>query len=861
MIACNPRPGLIWFEESQPYFQTNRGGDLSILLRDIRYVGRLMRKQPGVTAIVIVSLALGIGANTMIFTLVNAYMIRPLPYPESDRIVFVWFTPPNNPRAQSGATPRNCKVLRERATVFQSVGCFWNYTANVGGEQTGEAAPERTFGQWITVDLPRVIGVNPLLGRWFTPDEEGSDQAKVAVIGYNTWQKRYGGSPAVLGKPIRIDNDPYTVIGVMPKGFSYFLGNTEHWTPFPDSPIRANSPSRFLVVTGRLKDGHTIQQAQSEMNSIAAQLAEEVPSTNKEWGIRVEELAHWMTRPEMRQALLTFQGAVAFVLLIACANVAGLLLAQGVAQQKELALRSAMGSSRWRIIRQMITQSTLLALAGGAAGFAIGWAGLRIYLSTIPENFSLAIPVDLDMNVVAFTLLLSVASGVLFGLLPALQISRPDLMDALKENSRSATATRTRQRLRSAFVVLQVSLAMVLLIGAGLMIRSFMTASNVPAGINTNNLLTFQIQYPRNEYLPETGNITPFGASEVLVTPKITLTSERIRQRLAAIPGVRSATVTGMAPLSGYAPAPNFTVDGQPAPARREDLLSAQQFRILPDYFDTLELPLMRGRKIDARDSANTVPVVMINQTMAQRLWPGEDPIGKRIKFETPNELPREIIGIVGNVQQNLRALEPAMQTYIPYAQIPMSLPRNYGEGLQTVTFIVRSAVPTTQLVPALRKAVDEVDPSQAISFIRTLDDWVALQLQDQRTYAMLLGIFSAVAILLALVGIYGIMSHSVNQRTSEIGVRVALGASSRSVLQVVLRRGVVLIAIGIAIGLAGSLALTRVMQSVLFGVRPTDPITFVVALFGLAAAGILACYIPARRALKIDPIIALRYE
>lgn len=834
---------------------------LSVLLQDVRYVIRLLRKQPGVTAIIVVSLALGIGANSMIFTLVNAYLIRPLPYPESNRIVFVWFTPPNNPRGQAGGTPRNCKAVRERTTVFQSVGCFWNHTANVGGDGAGGAVPERSFGQWITVDLPRVIGVNPMMGRWFTPDEEGTDQVKVAVIGYNTWQRQYGGAPDVLGKTIRIDDDPYTVVGVMPRGFEFFLANTEHWTPFPDSPIRAESPSRFLVVMGRLKDGRTIEQAQSEMNAIASQLAEEIPSTNKGWGIRVEEMAHWMARPGMRLALLTFQGAVGFVLLIACANVAGLLLAQGNAQQKELAIRSALGSSRWRTVRQMLTESILLALVGGVVGIVIGWAGLRLYLSSIPQNFSLAIPVDLDMNVVAFTLLLSIASGLLFGLIPALQISRPDLMDALKENSRSATSTRTRQRLRSAFVVVQVSLATVLLVGTGLTIRSFLRASNVPTGINPTNLLTFQIQYPRNEYLPETGKITPFGASEVLVTPKITLTSEQIRQQLLAIPGVRSATVTGVPPLAGYVGNRNFTIEGQPAPARREDLLSAQWYRILPDYFKTLEVPLIRGRTIDGRDTASGAPVIVINQTMAQRLWPGQDPLGQRIKTDLPNDVPREIVGVVGDVQQNLRAPEPAMQMYVSYAQIPASLPRNYGEGMQTVTFVLRSAVPTSQVVPALRKAVDEVDRSQAISFVQTVDEWIAFQLQDQRTYVLLLGIAGGIALLLALVGIYGIMAHSVNQRTGEIGVRVALGAGPRAILQLVLRRGIILIAFGIVIGVAASLALTRIMQSVLFGVRPTDPITFALALLGLSAAGILACYIPARRALKIDPIIALRYE
>jgi putative ABC transport system permease protein len=744
--------------------------------------------------------------------------------------------------------------------LFEDVGCFWQHTANVGGDGAGEAAPERLNGQWMTVDLANVIGVKPVMGRWFTAEEDKTDQQYVAVIGYNTWQRRFGGSRDVLSKKIRIDNEPYQIIGVMPSGFEFVMPEAEHWTPFPDSPLRANSPSRFLLVAGRLKAGVSMSQAQSEVNSIANQLQQELPATNKDWMIRVEPLREFMSTGA-RPALFTFQGAVAFVLLIACANVAGLLLAQGAAQQKELAVRSALGSSRWRIVRQMLTESLLLSLFGALFGFVVGWAGLRLFMSTIPPMPFMSF-IYVDMSVLAFTLVLSLGTGLLFGIIPALQISRPNLMDALRENSRSATATRSRQRLRSIFVVVQVSLALVLLIGAGLTMRSFIGLSNAPPGMNTDNLLTFQIQYPRNEYLPETGAITQAGSSEVHVTPKISLTSEQIRQRLAAIPGVGSATVTGTPPMVGFARNVNFTIEGQPPATRREDILSTQWYSVLSDYFETLEIPLIRGRKIDARDTASGVPVVVINQTMAQRFWAGEDPIGKRIQFDRLyDDVPREIIGVVGNVRQNLSNANPVLQAYIPYPQIRVSQGRQIGEGMQVVTFVMRATIPIEQIVPALGKAVGEVDPTQAIANVRTVNEWVSRQLLGQRIYALLLGIFGGIAVLLAAIGIYGIMAHSVSNRTSEIGVRVALGASRTAILGLILRRGVFLVGIGMVIGIAASLALTRVVRAILFGVRPTDPFTFVLALLGLATVALLACYIPARRALKVDPIIALRYE
>ena len=647
----------------------------------------------------------------------------------------------------------------------------------------------------------------------------------------------------------------------MPEDFTILNNQVKWWMPLENPPFAARGPNRILLVMARLKPNGTIPQAQAEMDTIATALAEERPETNRNWKIRVvnmeRDLAAGATAP-----LMTFQGAVLIVLLIACANVAGLLLAQGAAQQKELAIRSALGSSRWRIVKQMLTESVLLALIGGAVGFVIGWAGLRLFMSYLPPGFP---PVAMNFSVLGFTLLLSIATGVIFGILPALQISRPNLMDALRENSRSATGTKARQKLRSAFVVVQVSLALVLLIAAGLLMKSFLNLSTLPVGFDYNGLTTFQVVFPQGDYLRETGESTPSGARAMELSPRISQTSEQVRQQLLAIPGVEAATAAFTAPFFG-ARFYNFAIEGREAVAPNAQGPAAQGpgaqwFPVMNGYFETIGLSSARGRILGPQDSAASPPVVVINSTMAKRYWPNDDPIGKRIKVDYYNDQTREIVGIVGDVKQNLREREPQAQMYVPYSQLPVLQESRTAVGLQSVTFVVRARGDLGAIVPEMRSAARRIVPSLAVANVRTVAEYAYFQLLDQWIYSTLLSIFGGIAVLLAVGGIYGVMAHSVAQRTSEIGVRVALGANSRNVLQLILRRGVLLIAFGMFIGAGVSFALNRAIQSVLWGVTPTDPVTYLLALGALAAVALLACYIPARRALKIDPVIALRIE
>jgi putative ABC transport system permease protein len=832
-------------------------------VKDFTHAVRMLLKNPSFTCVAVMTLALGIGANTMIFSIVNAVFLRPLPYKEPDRLVMVWFTPPskpalNSPEGRSGSTRRNCLELRERSRTLD-VTCIQYFPRNLGQDEPEALPTERVLGQPIGGDLAQLLGVSPRLGRWFTPAEE-RDNPFVALLSYSQWQRRFNGSPDVLGKKVRLDADIFTVIGIMPEGFDFLGGgtNVDYWIPIRNPAAVLNSPIRFLTLSARLRPGVTPQRAQAEMNAIAAALSQEFPATNKDWGIRIEPLRQFASN-SARTPLLIFQSAVAIVLLIACANVAGLLLARGMAQQKELAIRTALGYNRWRIVRQLLTESIVLALAGGVFGLVIGWAGLKGFLTAAPSiatTSSGPIPIAIDMRVLAFTLLLSVATGIAFGVLPALQISVGDLTDALKENSRSTTSTKARQRLRGAFVIVQIALAFVLLTGAGLMIKTFLRLNNVVIGFDPRNLMTFQIQFARGDYYNVSDRTILGGALAIDVSPRLNLVSEQMRQRISAIPGVQSSTASAIPPLGGGFDQYSFNIDGREPAESERGALRANWNAVFPDYFETLRLPLLRGRTFGPQDSAASSPVVVISESMAKTFWPNQDPIGQHIKSDLFGDPPRMIVGIVGDVRQNLRQEETQPGMYVPYIQLPL-----LRQMHTDISFVIRSPIPPAQLVPALRAVVAEIDRTQPMSSIQTVAEYASKQTRETWIYTTLLSIFGGIAVLLAVVGIYGIMAHSVAQRTGEIGVRVALGARSADVLRVVLVRGVILIVSGLAIGSGAALALTRIIRGALWGVTPSDPLTFSLALMTLAAIGLFACYVPARRALKIDPIIALRRE
>jgi putative ABC transport system permease protein len=831
----------------------------------MRYAVRLFLKAPGFTTVAVVSLALGIGANTLMFSIVHAVLIRSLPYPDSDRLVFVWFTPPNHPDQKRASSAANFFALRDENRVLEHVGTVGGVedTANFTG---GPEAPEQVDGQRFSAEVPRALGAKPLLGRWFTEAEAETEARSVIVIGYRLWQRRFHGAADVLGKIVRIDGEAAAIIGVMPDGWMLFNYPAQFWAPYRLGAAARGSPERVLPLA-RLKPGVTMRQAQAEMNRFAAGLAEAFPATNKGWGIRLEPALDvyvgWV-----RQPLLIVQGVVALVLLIACANVAGLLLAQAAGRKQELAVRAALGGGRWRIARQFLTESVLLSLAGGLLGMALAYGGLKLFVAISPAWFPRVGEVVLDIRTLGFTALLSLATGLLFGIVPALQASGPDLMETMKGTSRGASAGIGRQRIRSALVVLEVSVALVLLTGAGLMLNTFLRLYNAPTGFDIRNLVTFQMRLPAAQFVKDSG-VTGDNQT-VEISPRVNAVFERIRERVSALPGVRSVAAGVLPPLGEStlgALTLNFTIEGRRADGSEQQPMSAAWFPVSAGYFHTLGAPLIRGREFRNQDTAASLPAVLINEAMARRYWRGEDPIGKRLRIDMANEPSREIVGVVSDIRHNRHSREAQPQMYVPYVQHRAVSPRRFVEARLSMTFVVRSAGAVRsagdplRLAPALRAAAAEVDRNVPIFNIKAPDEYSAEQLWQPRQTVTLLGIFSGIAVILAMTGVYGIIACMVRQRTHEIGIRMALGARPGDLLRLAMVRGLRLVALGVAIGVAGSLALTRVLGSLLWGVTPADPLTYAVAITALVTAAMLACYLPARRALEIEPTMALRYE
>jgi putative ABC transport system permease protein len=822
----------------------------------MRYAVRLLLKTPGFTAVAVVSLSLGIGANTLMFSIVHAVLLRSLPYPGSDRLVFVWFTPPNHPEQKRPASAADFFALREQSRVLEHVGTVGGVddTATLTGGP-GDL-PEQVEGQRFSAAVPLALGAKPLLGRWFTAPETEAEANSVVVISYRLWQRRFGGAADVLGKIVRLDGEAAAIIGVMPDGWMLFNYPAQFWAPYRLVPAARGSPDRVLPLA-RLKPGVTMRQAQEEMNRFAAGLAETFPSTNKGWGIRLEPALDvyvgWI-----RQPLLIVQGVVALVLLIACANVAGLLLAQAAARKKEVAVRAALGAGHWRIARQFLTESILLSLLGGLLGTALAYGGLKLFVAISPAWFPRIGEIVLDIRTLCFTALLSLATGLVFGVIPALQASGSDLIEIMKETTRGIE----RQRLRSALVVVEMSVALMLLIGAGLMLNTFLRLYNAPTGCDTRNLITFQVRLPAGQFVKNTSVIGDNHAVEI--SPRVNGVFEQIRERISGFPGVASVAAGIRPPLSESTLGDltlKFTIDGQPTKGLEKEPVSAAWFPVSAGYFHTLHTPLVRGREFGIQDTAASLPVVLINEAMARRFWSGEDPIGKRLLLDMVNEPIREIVGVVGDVRHNRYDREAQPQMYVPYVQHPLVSQGRWVESRLTMTFVVRSAGDALRLVPTLRTAVAEVDRNLPIFNIKTLDEYVAEQIWQPQQTLTLLAIFGAIAVVLAMTGVYGIMAYAIQQRTHEIGIRMALGASRRDVLRLVIARGLQLVALGVTIGLAGSLALTRLLGTLLWGVTPTDPLTYVVVIMALVTVAMLACYVPARRALEIEPTVALRYE
>jgi putative ABC transport system permease protein len=806
----------------------------------------MLWKSPGLTAVAVLALALGVGANTAIFSVVNAVLLRPLPYKDPDRLVVLWGNNLKQGRGQLPVSFPNFLDWKNQNRVFEDMASY-AYNQFV---ITGRQEPERVRGVFVSTGFFPVLGVRPSLGRTSRPEEE---REYLAVLSHALWQRRFGSDPSIIGQVITLNGKGYTVIGVMPPDFQFpprdprfqptgtgaelWVTLSSLFTPSPNLGDWIGSRSlRGNRVIGQLKPGVTIQQAQAEMDTIAGRLEQAYPDANAGVGVTLVPL-HEQLVGHIRAALLVFLGAVGFVLLIACANVANLLLARTATREKEMALRAALGASRLRLVRQLLTESTLLALLGGALGLLLALWGVDLLVHLDTGNIPRANEIGIDGRVLSFTLAISLLTGMIFGLAPALQASKLNLNETLKEGGRSSAGSWRGRRVRGLLVVSEIALTLVLLIGAGLMIKSFRRLLETPPGFNPQNVLTMQIQ------------VSSFQHSQ---PPQWVAFYRQVLERVAALPGVQSVGTCDSLPPRIFQRGNSFAIEGHPSPGPGQSPI-AQLFTISPDYFRALNVPLLKGRYFTEADTAAAPGVAIINETIARRFFPNEDPVGRRLKLGNPeSQSPRlTIVGVVGDVKYSGLDADTEAGLYIPYLQNPV--PGMY--------LMVRTASYPLSLAAAVRGQVLAVDKDQPVANIKTMEQVLAESVAQRRLNTLLLGLFAAVALSLAMVGIYGVVSYSVSQRTHEIGIRMALGAQTGDVLRLVVRQGLQPVLIGMAIGLTGALALTRLLSSLLYGVSATDPATFVVISLLLTAVALLACYIPARRATKVDPMIALRYE
>ena len=797
------------------------------IFKDIRYGLRSMLKRPGFTAIALLALALGIGANTAIFSLVNAVVIQPLPYPDPDRLVWMWGNFPNSNRAS--VAPLDFSDFRAQNKTFEQFAA--SSTVTLPANLTGGGDPERLTASAITGNYFQTLGVAPALGRGFSLENEKTGQDQVTVLSYALWQRRFAGDPGLINQTILLDGKPFQVIGVMGQGVN-LPQTADLWVPmnFDASPDMKQRRAHFLRPIGRLKEGLTLAQAQADTDVIAGVLAEQFPETNTGWNLRLVPLRDQLVGSSRTTILILF-GAVGFVLLIACANVANLLLVRAAARQKEIALRTALGASRLRIARQMITESLLLSILGGALGALLAVWGVQLLVSLSEGSLPVTADVKIDATVLGFTLLVSLLTGLLFGLAPAFRTMKVNLSDTLKEGTRGSEGT-LRNRTRSVLVVFESAVAVMLLIGAGLLVRSLIALQNVDPGFDPKNVLTLRVDLSRAKYDTPEKSSNFFGELE---------------QRLGGLPGVETVGFITELPLSGQPNDMPFAVEGRP-PASPGQEFGADWRRVNQNYFKSLRIPLLRGRSFTEQDVQKSEKVMIVSQSLVDTAFPNEEALGKRLITGIRSE-PYEIIGIVGDIRHRSLERQPYATMYFPT--------RQSGR----MNLVIRTQNDPLSIVGGVRKEVQAIDPDQPISAIRPMNELVASSVAAPRYRTTLLALFAALAMILAATGIYGVMSYSVAQRTHEIGVRMALGARQLDVLKLVVRQGMLLTLVGVVLGLGAAYLLTRVMSSLLFGVTEKDPITFGVVAALLIAVSFLACFVPARRATKVDPLEALRYE
>ena len=799
----------------------------------------MLLKAPGFTLVAVVVLGLGIGANTAIFSVVNAILLRPLPFQEPERLVQVWHVPP--PKSFPGMTrfsvsPANYLDWERQNHVFENTAIYGYRSYSM----TGAGEPESVSAIGVSPDFFRVLRVQPILGRVFLPEEDQNGRGRVAVLSEAFWQTHFASDPNIIGRVIALDSLGYTVVGIIPSK-SIFPTSSDPksqpqlWTPLAWTDAeRAVRGNHNYQVIARLKPGADVKQSQAEMNTISARLEQEYPGDDKGWGATVVPLRDQLVG-DVRPALMVLLGAVGFVLLIACANVANLVLVKTLARQKEIAIRTALGASSTRVARQILSETLLLALTGGALGLACAHFGVKLIVAFLAQSLPRTTDITVDGPVLAFTLAVSVLTGVVAGLLPAIRASKTNLNDSLKQGLGRTDADSSGHRTRSVLVISEVALSLVLLIGAGLMIRTFSRLRNVDPGLDPHNVLTMSFSLSSTKYDKPIQQIAFY---------------DQVLQRVRSLPGVAAAGAIDSLPLGDGGSTQPIAVEGHPALAMSEQPEVAVRV-VEPGFFEAMRIPLLQGRALNIADAADRPSVIVISQSMAKRFWPAENPIGKRLTMSFSPEKSREVVGVVGDVKDGLDVLDPVATLYVPLAQQPTPY----------MSLVVQTSSPPSTLVSAVSGAVHEVDRQQPALDVITMDEMVTNSLSHQRFNMLLLSAFSGLALLLAAIGIYSVLAYSVRRRMREIGVRMALGAQRGDILQMILGQGTKLALIGTGIGVAAAFGLTRLMASQLFGVTATDPITFLSVATLIVLVALAACYIPARRATKVDPMVALRYE
>jgi putative ABC transport system permease protein len=806
------------------------------LIRDVRFALRTMARKPGFTAIAIIIMALGIGANTAIFSLVRAVLLRPLPFANAERLAMVWEDAAYVGFPKNTPAPANYADWKARNEVFEDMAAVRTRDFSL----TGDGEPEKVDAYGVTASFFPVLGVEPALGRILAPEDDRPEAGKVVVISYPLWQSRYGGDASIVGRDILLNDEKYTVVGVMPRGFQFLDPEVRLWVPAGLTPRQlASRGSHYLQVVARMKPGVTLAEANSNIKTITAQIARDYPDQAGRLDANVVSLGEELTG-DTRRPLIVLLVAVAFVLLIASANLANLLLSRALSRSREVAVRTALGATRGRLVRQLITESVLLSFAGGAAGVAVAIWSFAFLRHLIPPTLSLFVDLRIDGMVLAFTMALAVVTGMVFGLAPALQSSKVDLNEALKQGGGRTNLSAGHRRLQNAMIVGEVALAMVLLVGAGLLIKTFARLRDQYAGLRAESVLALRTQLPESRYKEPARRFAFY---------------KQVLERVNALPGVAAAAYTTSVPLDWRGGTNGITIEGR-AVERGVDY-DANHRQISPDYFKAIGITLKDGRTFNAGDHEQAPPVAIVNETMAREFWPGESVIGKRFKTSEP-ESPDPwitVVGVVSDIKQMSAEAAVKAEMYLPYQQVadqPWYAPRD---------LVIRTSGEPMSLVSAVTDSVHEVDRDQPVSNIRTMKEVLGQEFGQRETGTTLLGVFAALAMGLAAIGLYGVLSYFVSQRIPEFGVRMALGAQSRDIVWLVLKRGMGMVMLGIAIGTAAAFALTRLMQSLLFEVSASDPTVFAAIALLLAAVAFLACVIPARRAMKIDPMVALRYE